>query len=83
MRQLFASIAVDPVVADTDALKQIEKRLAANKEHLKKYYGTVEQVRQAASDQTVLIKVKSSYATGTTKEAEGPESIRVSASPAG
>lgn len=67
---------VDPVAADTESVKQIEKRLVANKEHLKKYYANADQVRQGSSDLATLKRVFLTYAKETTKE---KKSLRESA----
>jgi hypothetical protein len=60
----------DDLASDAEAVKQADQRVKENREWLKKYYGTSDQVNKAALDVVALTAIKTAYGTRTTKEAK-------------
>lgn len=52
---------VDDFAKDASIVAQIEKRIQANREHLRKYYGTERQLQEIAADSLALASAKVVY----------------------
>ena len=60
--------AADKLTSDAEAIKQIEQRIKDNRERLKKYYATSEQVNKGTVDVLLLSVTKELYSKGKSKE---------------